>query len=496
MPVTLARLREMLARPTGRPILRTTTGAGAAGGVTVEDTGIVRYDTNRLVNRWLLITSGTDAGESRRIASVSSTTITVTTTFPTDPTESGVTYEILAFDPDRYTDMLQEAARTVYPTLFKRIIDESIVVDNLLDNFSFESSESIGSITAFATYDSTVEGATLVTDAAHGLSTGDIITISGTTNYNGLWQVVVVSSSTFYIMTPFIADDGTGTWREGVSSQEGTASGWTATTGTWTFPARLRARHGRHTALSGGAGTLTQNIFTKVNVTDMVGKTLRIRGFIFDTTTDNSRLRVSFDGGTTFEDSTPFHGGDDEWEGPNVQGVGVVIPAGATTMTIYCSTVSGASFDVVTASIDPISQYPIPLAFVDGPHMIFQQADEQHPDGDFEPLVWGKAHRILRMVGMGYLTVPTGDTGVVELPEQRAELLVAQAAVYLYDVLQQEDAGNRDAHQQAMARWARRLDDLQRKPGIRMHPLGSHSHDTWGFLPGEGEQRMLSLKGR
>lgn len=58
-------------------------------------------------------------------------------------------------------------------------------------------------------------GFTTVTDSAHGRENGDIITISGTTNYNGEYTISSVTANTFNIEKTFVADDGTGTYTAG-----------------------------------------------------------------------------------------------------------------------------------------------------------------------------------------------------------------------------------------------------------------------------------------
>ena len=67
------------------------------------------------------------------------------------------------------------------------------------------------SIAACADYTGTVAGTVLVTSAAHGLVTGDLATISGTTNYNSDYSITFVATNTFYIVEDFVADDATGT---------------------------------------------------------------------------------------------------------------------------------------------------------------------------------------------------------------------------------------------------------------------------------------------
>ena len=81
----------------------------------------------------------------------------------------------------------------------------------LLNNFTFDAG-STGAITAYADYSGTVAGTVLATDEGHGLSTDDIITIRGTTNYNGVFQVTVVSADTFYFVDTWVSDDGASDW--------------------------------------------------------------------------------------------------------------------------------------------------------------------------------------------------------------------------------------------------------------------------------------------
>lgn len=66
-----------------------------------------------------------------------------------------------------------------------------------------------GSITVFASANSTH---TTATSSSHGLSDGDIITITGTTSYNGEFTVSGKTANTFNIERVFVADDATGNW--------------------------------------------------------------------------------------------------------------------------------------------------------------------------------------------------------------------------------------------------------------------------------------------
>ena len=68
-----------------------------------------------------------------------------------------------------------------------------------------------GSITAVADYSGTVAGTVLITSAAHGLTTGFTILISGTTSYDGRYSITKVDANTFYITATFVATE-TGKW--------------------------------------------------------------------------------------------------------------------------------------------------------------------------------------------------------------------------------------------------------------------------------------------
>jgi hypothetical protein len=65
-----------------------------------------------------------------------------------------------------------------------------------------------GSITVFADGGG---GLVTVTSVAHGLSDGDWISITGTTSYNGIFEVQNKTDDTFQITDTWVADDGTGT---------------------------------------------------------------------------------------------------------------------------------------------------------------------------------------------------------------------------------------------------------------------------------------------
>lgn len=68
--------------------------------------------------------------------------------------------------------------------------------------------------TAYVDYNGTVAGTTKVTTSTnHGLNTGDPISITGTTNYNGVYLITNIDATNFYIVKAYVADDATGSVR-------------------------------------------------------------------------------------------------------------------------------------------------------------------------------------------------------------------------------------------------------------------------------------------
>ena len=73
-----------------------------------------------------------------------------------------------------------------------------------------------GSTGAISEYTNPGGGQVTVISAGHALVNGDIVTISGTTNYNGIFEVAdVVAGTSFRITDGFLGDDAVGTFRNG-----------------------------------------------------------------------------------------------------------------------------------------------------------------------------------------------------------------------------------------------------------------------------------------
>ena len=66
-------------------------------------------------------------------------------------------------------------------------------------------------ITKFEDYSGTIPNTVKVTSGTHLLETGMKTTITGTTNYNGSYDIIKLDANTFYITKTFVSDDATGT---------------------------------------------------------------------------------------------------------------------------------------------------------------------------------------------------------------------------------------------------------------------------------------------
>ena len=78
---------------------------------------------------------------------------------------------------------------------------------------------STGPIASFANYHATVPNTTLINDVAHGLLTGEVITICKSTNYSGKHVITWVDADNFYIAVSYVAEAGGPNWIRGSSLQ-------------------------------------------------------------------------------------------------------------------------------------------------------------------------------------------------------------------------------------------------------------------------------------
>jgi len=181
MTTTLENSEVELSKQIGDYWSGTTTSAGAAGGTTVVDTALMAK-----ANDWIsddahdMITSGTYDGEERKISSLDNSTGAMTVLAHGGQIASAVTYRVhRLFTASEKRRALIYAARQVYPELHKVIRDESIVSHNWLKDGSFEVWTSSSALTNWTTATSTIAQTTTSLYFKHGATSCKISTAAG-----------------------------------------------------------------------------------------------------------------------------------------------------------------------------------------------------------------------------------------------------------------------------------------------------------------------------
>lgn len=188
---TRLNMRDLLSQAVGDYQSLSTSGAGNTSSTSLVDSALpdLTEEDDGLDAEWVHITSGGNSDEQRRIKTSggytgSSTTITVTRKFTTD-VASGVTYELHRIDPVMKHNAIDRAIEELYPSdgrrgLYLPVFDETLVIDNRLDNFDFETNTGG---TVFSNW-STVNAPTLSTDTSikmHGLISAQMVAGTGGT---------------------------------------------------------------------------------------------------------------------------------------------------------------------------------------------------------------------------------------------------------------------------------------------------------------------------
>ena len=141
---TRATLRQRLSEAIGDYQSLTTTSAGNSAGTSIVDTGLRNLpggsDDDAFEGFYILVTSGANTGESRRIKNYIANTNTLVTqeSFSGGAVDTTVTYELHQYDPSQKHQAINRAIEELYPFLYLPIRDETIVVDDRLSNSDFE----------------------------------------------------------------------------------------------------------------------------------------------------------------------------------------------------------------------------------------------------------------------------------------------------------------------------------------------------------------------
>ncbi len=215
MSKTLPELRQRLSRAIGDYISETVTTAIAAS-TSVISTSLLKY-TNKddYFNRWwVLITSLANIGVVRKITDYTASTgaNTVLGSNLTSDGASLATFEVHKYDPDNYTNALNNAARQLNDYLFRLVEDTTVATDGESYEFELPTSFQVGQLAWVYYYPDievhtitgiSVAASTIVTTSDnHNLTTGDSVIIessNSTPTIDGTRTVTVLSSTTFSI---------------------------------------------------------------------------------------------------------------------------------------------------------------------------------------------------------------------------------------------------------------------------------------------------------
>ncbi len=141
---TQAALIKRLGDDTVGYITLTTTSSGSTTTVVCTAFANLGAEEDGDIQGWIRCTSGSNDGEVRRIkggaSGYTNSSVTATTNFAfTNTVASGVTFELwTTVDPAELITALNAASRLLYPHLHLPLRDESLTVDNIALNGSFE----------------------------------------------------------------------------------------------------------------------------------------------------------------------------------------------------------------------------------------------------------------------------------------------------------------------------------------------------------------------
>ena len=177
----------------------TTSGNGAGGGTTIVATTLADLpggdEDDAFIDQYAMVTSGTAAGQIRRISDYvqSSGTITVARAFSAQ-IASGVTFELHRYDPSMKHASINTAGRKVFPYIYLPVYDETLVTDQLGLNMDFESTFS-GGVPANWTEVSSVTQTTAqeTTRVFHGSSSMSLAVAGGGSTDMSLYQDLTVN---------------------------------------------------------------------------------------------------------------------------------------------------------------------------------------------------------------------------------------------------------------------------------------------------------------
>ncbi len=244
---------------------------------------------------------------------------------------------------------------------------------------------------------------------------------------------------------------------------------------------RVRTFGGKPTVkvVSGGsAGQLTQ--VQDVSIDQRSGKSVKAEAWVWTDADTQARLRLDWDGGTTFENGE-YHSGNSQFELITVQGQ---VPSNATQVKLVLETIASqtAWWAYVWFHEGPKKEYPLPSDF-EALARVSQQSQSNVPDGLYTPFADSQSPttgRLLKLEGRGRIPVPGNSEDLLEINDRQLEYLTALSAVELYQTLQARVEGTpKTDFIIARDDWRITADVLSRDRGVRTGGGGAEINSAW-----------------
>lgn len=268
--------------------------------------------------------------------------------------------------------------------------------------------------------------------------------------------------------------------------ETGDLTGWTGAGPGAPVVETTRVFHGTTSMKIGSESTGTQT--PTVNIAELLDKNVTFFMWVWSDEALTARLRIDWDGGTTFTNSD-YHTGADEWQRLEIN---AKPPATATQVSVICDVPAAFAaqsnegfFDAPGGLfIDRLARYTLPSTFVKGVNRVKELSVESAAqDGNYyeiHPQGRPTRGRILQVHGAGILTRPSTDTATTEVGDAHVNLIVYKAAEMLYRILAGRATGDDKADYEAEYRtWGGLARDEEALPGVRMRPMSAEINEAW-----------------
>lgn len=184
MSTSLLNCEVLLSKQLGDYFSGTATSDGNAGGTTIVDTSLMSYPNDWIDSTsaimWDMVTSGTYDEEERKISSLDNSTGTLTVLAHGGKIVSAVTFRVhRLFKASDKRIAIVDAAKSIYPHCYKEVLDESIVSGNWLKDGSFERWTTSTNLTDWNESTSTATKTTTSPYYKHGKTSCKIDTAAG-----------------------------------------------------------------------------------------------------------------------------------------------------------------------------------------------------------------------------------------------------------------------------------------------------------------------------